>query len=161
MDEFTQNCKTLIDKIIDEVRGISHNLSPTGLLTDGLVITLRESCQPIVKTGLLNIEIYDDSAGLTGKLNLLESISIYRIVAELIQNTIKHAHAKMAQLIITTDLTYLTFDYRDDGIGLTKDLGNGMGTKNIKSRLTVIGATEENIANTGKGYGFCFKLKIS
>ena len=161
MDEFTHNCKTLIDKIIDEVRGISHNLSPIGLLTNGLVNTLRESCLPIVKTGLLNIEIYDDSEGLTEKLNLLESISIYRIVTELIQNTIKHAHAKMAQLNITTDLNYLTFDYQDDGIGLVEHHGNGMGTKNIKNRLTVIGATEENMANTGKGYGFRFKLKIS
>lgn len=160
LDEFTINCKTLIDKVINEVRNISHNLSPTGLLTYGLATTLEDSLQPIVKTGILDISICDHTEGLLNQLNLLESISIYRIIEELIQNTIKHANAKTASLTINADNFHLYFHYQDDGKGLPKNLIEGMGSGNIRSRLSVIGAISDEVIVPGQGFFFRFKLKI-
>lgn len=158
--DFTLNCKSLIDKIIEDLRNISHNLSPHGFLKNGLIMSLTESCQPIMRTGRLEIRIEDQSNGQVERLNVLQSVSIYRIIEELIQNTIKHANATTADLRITANEEELRFIYHDNGIGLADKVKAGMGTTNIASRMSVIGAVKELTDLESRGFSFCFKLKI-
>lgn len=143
---------------IGRIREISHNLFPPILEKFGLQSALQSLTIDINKTGQVkvNLEIGKD----WGKLNLNQELNIYRIIQELISNTIKHAEAN--QIDITSELSQddLTFTYMDDGKGFNKDLDKykGMGLSNIRTRASLLNAKLEMKNNTGKGV--CIKLII-
>ena len=68
---------------------------------------------------------------------------LYRIIEELINNTLKHATASNINISLSLSSFKLFLDYEDDGVGLivTEELLNsksGMGIKNIISRAKTI-----------------------
>jgi signal transduction histidine kinase len=70
-------------------------------------------------------------------------MALYRIISELVNNTLKHAQAKSIYLEVEVRKNDLLLTYRDDGIGLAKSApssSTGMGMNNIESRLNLIHA---------------------
>jgi signal transduction histidine kinase len=90
-------------------------------------------------------------------------MAIYRVLSELINNTLKHAHAKNIQLAVVVTADKMEIDYRDDGIGISqKDVAasKGMGMQNIESRLGIIDA-EWQIQNPEVGgYGVLISVPL-
>jgi signal transduction histidine kinase len=68
-------------------------------------------------------------------------VILYRVICELINNTIKHAHAKKIDISLTQDEDFLTIIYKDDGKGfdvnkvIEQPASSGMGFSNIYSRI--------------------------
>ena len=68
-------------------------------------------------------------------------VVLYRVICELINNTIKHAKAKKIDLSLAKEGDYLTIVYKDDGKGfdvskvIDQPSGTGMGFSNIYSRI--------------------------
>src|SRR5690606_20104548 len=80
------------------------------------------------------------------------SLTVYRIVQELVNNIVKHARARNAlvQLVNETDLFMLTVE--DDGAGYDESLAhNGLGLKNIESRVKAFQGNMEIRSLTGEG----------
>jgi signal transduction histidine kinase len=76
---------------------------------------------------------------VNGQLDPTASLNIYRIVQELINNSIKHANASeiLVQLLQKDDELMITVE--DDGIGFdTEKVKTGMGTGNIASRVNFL-----------------------
>lgn len=138
---YLNKCKSLIDHIVSSVRRISHNLSPLveGVyqLTDALE-DLRDS---VNDAGTIRFALnLPDETLLNEKLNHQLSLVLYRVLAELVNNSLKHSHANMIILDMELLPTGLKMSYRDNGTGLPENVKNGNGLKNIESRLTMIGA---------------------
>lgn len=132
-----------IDKLnesIKELRNISHSIASHNLQHNGLVNSLRDYCNTITQPGVLNISF---SALDTENMILSEeqAFHIFRIVQELINNIIKHSGAANAivQLSCNTNRLYITVE--DNGKGFILEEGtasNGMGLKNIESRIKIL-----------------------
>ena len=78
----------------------------------------------------LNYRLDDDS--LQGDLKL----SLYRILQELFNNTVKYARATQVKLVIHQRADFIRIAFQDNGIGFDpKCLKKGVGLTNIKSRV--------------------------
>ncbi len=80
-------------------------------------------------------------------------LALYRILQELLNNTLKHAKATEVHISFHTDNQELTIIYRDNGKGfnigtLTK---RGLGLSNIESRVNMIHGKLTYIPTVAKG----------
>ena len=138
-NKFHANIEKLNDTI-KELRNISHSISPDGLLMYGLENSLRDYCNNITQPGILAINF---KAIATTNMLLTEeqAFHIFRIVQELLQNIIKHSGASTAIVQISYNKCRLYITVEDDGRGfdVTDEKNkNGMGLKNIESRIKIL-----------------------
>jgi len=137
----------LIDKSIAEVRTISHNLLPKKLGENGLVDAIA-----VLVDQLNNLSTNfkaDFSCSITEMhLKQEQQINLYRIIQELINNTIKHSKATQLGLNLSENARELILQFNDNGVGLNpsaiKDAG-GIGWKNIMARLELLSGNLELI----------------
>jgi signal transduction histidine kinase len=109
---------------------------------------------------MIRINIQDDIPGFIPRDNFQLSISLYRIIQELITNTIKHAEASEIDIVIKNEGNTFILEYSDNGKGFDaeKIQMHGLGTQNIQSRLLMINAS--HIIDTAEGKGFRFIIYL-
>jgi two-component system NarL family sensor kinase len=127
----------MLDSSIKEMRRVAHNMMPEALVKFGLDTALKDFCNDINQSGALKVNY--QSIGLDGfSIDQTTSIALYRIVQELLNNTMKHAKAKSAIVQITKLENLISLTVEDDGRGFdTKILKikNGIGWVNIQNRI--------------------------
>lgn len=135
-----ENALQLISDAYKEVRLISHNLLPEELEKVGLAESLRRLVE---KLNLNNNVLFDfDESGLDRRLDKHTEFHLYNICLELTNNILKHAEATQAILRFERQSKHLVLTVSDDGRGLTLgDNSDGMGLKNIRTRVESIGGT--------------------
>lgn len=140
----------LIQKSGNDLRRISHNLMPPEFAHFGLVNTLQQLIRALPNQPT-HFEFL--ISGKTQKLPVDTELNIYRIISELVQNILKHAHATRAsvQLIYYDNLLSITVE--DNGIGnhlITKTkTTSGIGLKSSNLRAEYIGAKLRIETNAG------------
>ena len=152
---------TQIDEIISKMREISNNLMPNTLVRKGLVSALDEFISTLNKTNQLKINFSADS---DIKLNKEKEVNIYRMVQEIIHNTIKHARATELNIRLQTKDNDLILITEDNGIGFNFDSrlkeNTGLGLRNLSSRTEVMGGTYHFYSQSGKGTKYVFELPL-
>lgn len=162
-EDFTQSTKTIIDKVVKDVRNISHNLSPSTLRYYGLAAAINEHCTIINQSGKLEIALANNAEQTLEKLPLQTSTALYRVLEELLNNTIKHSGASKANINLDMVHNSLHIAYADNGKGLTADVESvkkGMGMQNIESRLLNINAAYTLAPYSGKGFSIKIECPI-
>jgi signal transduction histidine kinase len=135
--EGLQNVRRLSDNALASIRSISHQLMPPQLESFGLTDTLQTLVGPIGKAGGLSIDIGDPES--TRDLSWIINLALYRIIMELINNTIRHAGAGEVTISIHRDNRYVICHYKDDGKGLPEEYsGKGLGHKSIEGRVRAL-----------------------
>ena len=126
----------MLDTSINELRRVAHNMMPEMLAKYGLNESLREYCNSINNTKLLSVKY--QSLGIDTRLDKSTEIIIYRIVQELLNNTMKHAEATEVSVQLIRENNRLNLMVEDNGKGFDESLaenGNGVGWLNIRSRV--------------------------
>ncbi len=126
----------LLDEACVAVREISHNMVSGVLTKFGLIPALNELKQNLESTGALEIELID--YGFDTRIENELEITIYRIIQELIGNTLKHANAKEVSIQLLKKETAINITVIDDGDGFdTKTMTgfSGLGIKGVQSRI--------------------------
>jgi signal transduction histidine kinase len=162
-DEHTESltdAKELIDKMIVDVRHISHDLSPPGLSVFGLFRTVDAFVTLINNTGQIKITLLH--VGDVEALQLPEktALALFRVLTQLVDNTIKHAKATAIDISFQLD-EKLLIRYNDNGTGFDLDVlkrSAGIGMQNIRSRLQMINAEYQIITAPGKGFSVSIEL---
>ena len=143
----------MLDSSIKEMRRVAHNMMPEALVKFGLDTALKDFCNDINQTGALKINY--QSIGLANEvIDQTTAITIYRIVQELINNTIKHAAAKTAIVQVTKSNGQLSVTVEDDGKGFDPIIlqgVKGIGWTNIQSRVDFLKGTLDVQSADGKG----------
>ncbi len=155
--------KPLIDNIITTVRNISHSLMPPGLELFGLEYTLHELCDAFNLSGELKLTLHNMAGDRLDQLGKKASLALYRVIQELLSNTVKHAGAKNVLLCASMEGPLLVVEYSDDGKGMTVGPAerSGMGMQNIESRLGMIYGSYDIISSPGNGFKMTIKLPLS
>ncbi|MDJ1506714.1 ligand-binding sensor domain-containing protein [Xanthocytophaga agilis] len=129
-----ENVLTMVANACVEVRNISHNMLPEVLEKEGLEVALKRFIYSINATKKIDFEL--DLFGLEERLEKDIEFSIYPICVELVNNIFKHAEATTASLQIIYSENELSIVVEDNGKGIkNKDGADGMGLKNLKSRI--------------------------
>jgi signal transduction histidine kinase len=152
----------MLDSSIKEMRRVAHNMMPEALVKFGLETALKDFCSEINQSGALAINY--QSYGLEGvQIEQTISITIYRIVQELINNTMKHAAAKTAIVQVTKSNDRLTVTVEDDGKGFDPGIltqAKGIGWTNIESRINFLKGKLDIDTQEGKGTSVLIELNI-
>lgn len=143
---------TMLDNTIGDLRKVAHNLMPATLVKYGLYDALRDFCDSIhAATG---IEMIYQSYGIQRKLNSTAAVFVYRIIQELVNNAIKHAHASAIIVQLTTAEQLIRITVEDNGKGFDKALleqNKGNGLVNISYRVQYLHGQYEIITAPGEG----------
>jgi len=161
MTEFGTKSRSMIDSIITNTRNISHDLSPITGGAYGLADALEDYCEQVNETGKMEVSLSFSNENILNQLNLTHALALYRVIRELIKNTITHAEAKHIVIDFTDKEGQLYVTYKDDGKGMGKTTGHkGMGMNNIESRLGMIGAGYEIKTAPGKGFEIAIQVPV-
>ena len=142
----------MIDTSIRELRRVAHNMMPEMLTKFGLNEALRDYCNNINTSKLLIIKY--QSVGMEDRLEKSVEIIIYRIIQELLNNTVKHATATEAFVQVIREKDRLNVVVEDNGKGF--DIGllennKGAGLANVRSRVEYLKGQLDIHAEPGKG----------
>lgn len=134
--------KVIINDAIAEVSRISHNISPHILENYGLTTALKTFIDQLNNCEKLKIKLHIDHLN---RFDLKTELTVYRTIAELINNTIKHANCNKIEISFEQTGDILHIKYEDDGSGFsiiqTRIDSNGMGIENIQNRIQSLGGT--------------------
>lgn len=152
----------MLDSSIKEMRRVAHNMMPEALVKFGLDTALKDFCNDISKSGAL--EVSYQSIGLEQTiLDQTVAITIYRVVQELIHNTMKHAAARHAIVQVTKGDGHLTVTVEDDGKGFDTTVlkkSDGIGWSNIENRVGFLKGTLDIKSEKDKGTSVYIELTI-
>ncbi len=137
-EEFIRYTNKLIDEAVTTARNIANNITPKIITDYGLIKSIDNFCESINATNLLHITFEHHEVGR--EIGSTLELTLYRIITELINNTIKHAQASQVLIRIVKSANRLRLVYTDDGIGFDFDKAmqkaeDRMGVKNIVSRV--------------------------
>lgn len=128
-----------LDETISQVRTISHQMMPIILIKYGLKHAVEDLFEKISSDELT--ASISDWEELT--LDPEETLMLFRIIQELINNSLKHAQSKNIKLRVKIKHGKKHISYQDDGIGFPEGVlknSNGIGLLNIKNRAQAIHA---------------------
>ncbi|MEO9482890.1 MAG: ATP-binding protein [Ekhidna sp.] len=150
-----------LDETISQVRSISHQMMPIILKKYGLKHAISDLFEKVSSNLLDSSIVHWDDPNLKEE----DALMLYRIVQELLNNSIKHAEASVITFSIQRTPTELIFEYADNGKGYPHEIlknSDGMGLLNIKNRSQAIGAipTFSNGEDRGSKVNLAIALPI-
>ncbi len=161
---FQQYEKTnqLLDEACQEVRKVAHDVISGVLRNFGLIPALEDLKTAIESTKALDIRLID--VGFENRrLDAALEITVYRILQELISNILKHAQAKNIDIQLFWKQDVLNLTVEDDGRGFDLDTlanGQGMGLKNIESRLRNLDGNLQIDSQPGHGASIIINIPL-
>lgn len=161
-EELIGHSNELIDEAVNSARNISNNIMPRVIHQYGLIKAVDAFCDKVNKTNTLNIQF--ESENFEERLDSNLELILFRVISELINNTIRHAHAKQIIILLVKNEKKLSLYFKDDGIGFnTEEIINsenkGMGLKNIISRIKSINGNYDFSSQPNEG--FTIKIEIN
>jgi len=147
------------EKTLESAKKIAHNLLPPILEKFGLKDAIEELADSFNNTRKINIQYH-----LEYPKKFLKSekeLHFFRIVQELINNSVRHGKAKNSSINFSVENSKLLFKYTDNGTGFdNKDRNHkkGLGMKNIESRVALLEGKYS--VDTAKNKGFKIEIII-
>jgi PAS domain S-box-containing protein len=153
-DEILKTANEIIDESLIMIKEISNNLSPHVLNDFGLASAIQSFCKKVTLTKAIDIKF--DSNVYDQRFETNVEMVLFRVLKELVNNTIKHALASQIEIFLLRTENLLSLIYGDNGIGfdIKKVLDNrasGMGISNIINRIGSINGKLMFESQTEKG----------
>ena len=152
--DMTKYIKELIDDSIRSVRTISNNILPVKLTEKGLLDAIRSFSNKLSSSKEINI-IINSGINTDKRFDSGTEAILFRVIQELINNTLKHAEAKKIKISFDILDDWLNIHYTDDGKGFdvenTLASNKGLGLKNIINRIEILGGKVNILSNNKEG----------
>jgi len=154
---------SLLDTSISELRRIAHNLMPETLNHYGLKTALEDFCTQVSPAGPpeIRVEFFGDEIRYTKDLEL----TMYRIIQELVNNSLKHAGATQINIQVFTEPERLYAQVTDNGRGFASPADEkerkGKGIENIRDRVTAMNGKLDIWSLPGQGTEVSVEFEIS
>jgi signal transduction histidine kinase len=135
---FLKNAREMTEAALENMRRISHELMPPTLENFGLLQTL-ESFSKHFQGENMKIEI--NAPQDMPRFPVTIEINLYRVLMEMISNTIKHAGATDIVIQFVLEADQLAIEYQDNGGGFPDHTSKGhagAGLKNMEARINAL-----------------------
>ncbi|MHA4810890.1 sensor histidine kinase [Flavitalea flava] len=151
-----------LDEIIGSMRQISYDLLPNTLERQGLVEAIREFVSQVNLKQTINIQLFVVKEIQVSKE---KEIHIFRMIQEIVHNTLKHAKAANLQIGLSEENGHLLFLTKDDGRGFDKEKvlsgARGLGLKSLESRCEILNGVLSLESKPGAGTNYFIKIPVS
>lgn len=153
-----QSMKEVIRSTIHDMRETIYDLRPISLSDASLSDSVKSLCEHIMKNHNLDIVVH--STGTETKLLPAIKVTIYRIIQEALNNSVKHAKADTIDVFLNYNKMTTEFEVRDNGIGFNLEVGgsysdkdelHGFGLSTMKDRANLMKGTFSIDTAPGKG----------
>lgn len=144
-------------KAIESSKKMTSSLLPPVLDKFGLHAGLEELCSDLIQEKKVDIQ-YQNNLSFDYKEDQ-KAIHVYRIIEELLYNSIIHGKASLISIEIGEWNEKVKCDYTDNGIGFeVKSIENhsGNGFKNIASRMAVLNGNFSIQSDLNEGVSIVF-----
>ncbi|REH01745.1 tetratricopeptide repeat-containing sensor histidine kinase [Flavobacterium aquicola] len=151
--------KGILEEAHKQIRNLSHELMPALLVRFGLLYALEDLCE---KTSNSRIKIsFNSLIKIKKRYNEDFEMKLYFIIAELINNIIKHSNASHSSINIEETALSLIIHVTDDGTGFKNsqfEAHEGFGINQIRARINNMKG--EFIINSAPNKGTSIHLKV-
>ncbi|MDR2207098.1 MAG: sensor histidine kinase [Flavobacteriaceae bacterium] len=150
-----------LDESISEMRRVAHNMMPEALLKLGLQQALQDYCENL--NILQKLRINTEFHGLEQRMESSTEVIIYRIIQELLNNSIKHSGATSVLLQVMRQENTLSVTVEDNGKGFDvaeTDEKSGIGLQNIRSRVNYLRGKIDIKSEPGKGTSVYMECEV-
>lgn len=147
--------KNLLTKTIRDLRDIARSLNTDFINETGLHVTIEQLAQMLAKTNQYQIGFSAEGAAF--KNNPQRELVVYRIVQELLNNIVRHADANIINIKMQYLSEKLLITVQDNGKGFdtnamrSPEKNNGLGLRNMATRMQLINGTINIDSNSGMG----------
>ncbi len=131
---------TLIDQACADVRNMSHALNMGISENFGLMPALKELTTYLSESGEVKVEL--SASRCEGSMDSESQIMVYRIVQELLSNSLKHADARRLSVSLTffEEERLISIVVHDDGVGFDPEKirqpeAEGMGLESLNKMI--------------------------
>jgi two-component system, NarL family, sensor kinase len=157
-EEELEKTNDQIDRLMKRMREISFDLMPNSLMRKGIAVAVKEFIDYVGRSSSVSILFQADDLALTQT----QSINLYRIIQEVIHNTLKHARATELKLELRKGNDGLVLTTTDNGIGFNYDgrrmEASGQGLRNLLNRTEMMGGKMFFESGKGKGTTYIFEV---
>jgi signal transduction histidine kinase len=157
-----ERIQSSVEEAILSIRQISNSLSPHVLQNFGLPEAISNFCSRLKDIKDIKIKF---NSNLEKRLNKNIELSLFRVIVELINNSIKYSGASLLKIHIHKEKRTLKVEYTDNGKGFnieeTLKSTKSMGLHNIYNRINSLNGTVNLTSQPGKGMKADIKFIIS
>ncbi|MBU0763716.1 MAG: sensor histidine kinase [Bacteroidetes bacterium] len=149
-----ENVESAINEALATTKELSNNLSPHILDNFGLLTAINAFIERMAPLKTINVQM--ESNLENQRLGYNVEVVLYRVICELINNTVRHASARNLFIDIFLKDESLSVKFSDDGKGFNPDIVlssscSGLGLANITSRIKSIDGEIEIQSSENEG----------
>lgn len=159
ISEITKNIIDLVGKALENTRRIAHDLLPPVFDQFGLDAGVEELCLEFNSSKVVQVN-YKNEVEFDKKDND-KHLHVFRILQELMNNSLRHGKAKNISVLFENKNGGASCKYVDDGLGFdvnSKENKNGLGMKNIESRVDLLNGIITINSELNKGIQVVFNF---
>ncbi|MDB5253717.1 MAG: domain S-box protein [Flaviaesturariibacter sp.] len=140
-----------VSDVINEIRGLCRNLVPSTLGDLGLIESISDLVNTLVRTQRVQInvssELFDEE-----KVAQNQMLMLFRIIQEQLNNIVKHAGATEIDICLKNGDGTLLLEVTDNGAGFDlKTVKRGLGLSNMRNRAETLGGSMDIVTRPGEG----------
>ena len=141
-DQIMRKSQSLVEETILHVRRITRDLVPTTLERFGLAEAIEEFIHKLEENNQLTLS-FRCNVDEFPRLGQKTELTIYRIMQELVNNSIKHANGSKIDIELQVNNKMIGLAVTDNGVGFDPDMIKennlaGLGLLGIESRLAIV-----------------------
>lgn len=157
--ETIDSITNLSSKVLENSRNIAHNLFPPVFSNFGLHAAVDELCSEFNRSKQVRVHYENNVQFIDAEKD--RHLHVLRILQELMNNSIRHGEAGNIHIQFNKEGATTICKYKDDGKGFDVENSknkNGLGMRNIQSRVEFLSGKMDIVASTNKGIhvGFTF-----
>ncbi len=154
--------KAALDKCVDQVRGMAKSLAPLAIFHISLIDALKQYIANLSLDQSLKIQLIEKEITT---LTQDQSNQLYRVLQEIILNTVKHAHATELNIEFSLEGEQFLIRTADNGIGydayeIRENHKMGLGLLGIQSRIEYLNGTMVSSDEIKKGTRYNIRIPI-
>lgn len=131
----------IIDETVKRCKEIVWDISPAHIDQFGLVKSVDQMCKRINFSYTLKVD-FTLQGDVPNQLDKRWELNVYRMVQELLNNSVKYSNAWNTRLSFLFERSRLVVDVIDNGVGVANyNPVPGSGMINVESRLSLLGGT--------------------
>jgi len=158
--EVLSDTQQMLDEAIQQIRQIIRDLVPKNIDQKGLAGVLQDLKTYVETFTPIKVEL--EIQRLNERFSVPSEINIYRIVHEILNNSIKHSGAEKIKIQLVSENDHLNLLVDDNGKGFDpQKSSDGSGLKNIETRVKMSQGEYrlETSAQGGTRYFITFEKK--
>ena len=150
-DELIKKSSKNIITVINEIRQLSRSLMDPTIGDLGLIDSINDLIESINLTGKMYVNL-DADRKLETVLSNNHQLTVFRILQEALNNSIKYANAKTVDINFKQRGASAELIIKDDGMGFEPSgVKMGAGLKNIQNRVYLMNGTYQMVSAPNQG----------